>query len=111
MKEGKRMLTFPGPGGYEMKWAPGATRIPLQDAMSKHSMIPCARFGHLETPPGGLPARKMTFHARESAERESGSSSSSVPKAAPADATEAEASHWQHAAPTPQVKDGAGGDE
>ena len=65
MKEDKRMLTFPGPGGYEIRWVPGATRIPLQDAMLKHSMIPRARF-HNRTPKpkqGGLPSRKMTSHA------------------------------------------------
>ena len=65
MQQGRRALTFPGPGGYEIKWAPGAVRIPLQDAMSKHAMIPCARFQQLQAtrPQGGLPSRKMTFHA------------------------------------------------
>ena len=65
MDKDKRMLTFPGPGGYTINWAPGAVRIPLQDAMSKHAMIPCARFDQVasKSQQGGLPAKKMTFHA------------------------------------------------
>ena len=65
MDKDKRMLTFPGPGGYTITWAPGAVRIPLQDAMSKHAMIPCARFDQVtpKSQQGGLPTKKMTFHA------------------------------------------------
>ena len=70
MAHGKRMFTFPGPSGYEIKWGPGAVRIPLQDAMSKHAMIPCARFTDLKSGEsrGGLPVRKMTFHATTKAQ-------------------------------------------
>ena len=72
MGKGKRMLTFPGPGGYEIKWAPGAVRIPLHDAMSTHSMIPCEHFDQLKQkkPAGGMPARKMTVHATKADKRE-----------------------------------------
>ena len=34
-----RMLTFPGPGGYEVNWAPGAIHIPLTPAPSGHLCV------------------------------------------------------------------------
>ena len=72
MAQGKTMRTSPGFGAYDSKFARGATHAPLHDAMPKRSMIPCARFGQLETKasPGGLPAKKMTFHAIVRAEKE-----------------------------------------
>ena len=42
------MLTIPGPGGYEIIWAPRAVRIPVVDAMSNHAVIPCGRIKEFE---------------------------------------------------------------
>ena len=36
MDPGKQALTFPGPGGYEIDWKPGATRIAVEKALSSH---------------------------------------------------------------------------
>ena len=41
--EGPR-LTMPGPGGYEIKWAPGARHFNLQKAPSGHLVIPMHEF-------------------------------------------------------------------
>ena len=38
-KEGKK-VTFPGPGGYKIVWAPGAITVPLERAQSGHPMMP-----------------------------------------------------------------------
>ena len=84
--------------------------------MSRHAMIPCARFGELskEGPKGGLPVRKMTFHAtnnqlddtkedgQEQALQETPSSSQSQVKEAPEP-------EWQKGACRKRVTRGKGG--
>ena len=69
MTPGKESLIFPGPGGYEIKLAPGYTRIPLQKAPSGHLCIPTDRFsaqrsGSSSSSSGGLPHQHLTLHAR-----------------------------------------------
>ena len=46
MKGGKELLTFPGPGGYEIKWSPGTIHHKLVQAPSGHLVIPCGNFVH-----------------------------------------------------------------
>ena len=58
----KRMLTLPGPGGYEIKFAPGAVHIPLTPAMSSHLMLECDHFDKLKAA-GGLAKKYVTLHA------------------------------------------------
>ena len=70
MTPGKESLIFPGPGGYEIKLAPGYTRIPLQKAPSGHLCIPTDNFNAQSTSSSsssssaGLPNQHLTLHAR-----------------------------------------------
>ena len=57
----KQMVTIPGPGGYEIKWAPGAVHIALKTAMSSHLMMPCDKFN--KVPTAGLKKKEVTLHA------------------------------------------------
>ena len=41
-------LTVPGPGGYEITWAPGARRFNLQKAPSGHLVIPMQEFSRVQ---------------------------------------------------------------
>ena len=65
MTPGKECLIFPGAGGYEIKLAPGYTRIPLLKAPSGHLVIPTDHFDTVaSSSSGGLPSQHMTLHAR-----------------------------------------------
>ena len=63
MTPGKECLIFPGPGGYEIKLAPGYTRIPLVRAPSGHLCIPTDRFP-TSSSSSGLPSPHFTLHSR-----------------------------------------------
>ena len=109
MAQGKRVPIFLGlgvgwGGGVRDQVARGHTHIPLQDAMSKHAMIPCARFNQLKTKPqqGGLPTKKITFHATVQAEAEQATGQSSIAsssngklQAAPSAVSATEVALWQ----------------
>ena len=58
-----RKVTFPGPGGYKIEWAPGAVTVPLETARSGHPMMPIGEFSRLSKKKGGLSEDSMTFHA------------------------------------------------
>jgi len=47
MGAGKERLTFPGPGGYRIDWAPGAVHMPLERALSGHLMAPLTAYNKL----------------------------------------------------------------
>ena len=72
MTPGKEALIFPGPGGYEIKLAPGHTKIPLKKAPSGHLCIPTDHFSSVSSSSnsssssasGGLPPPQFTLHAR-----------------------------------------------
>ena len=63
---GKERLTFPGPGGYTITWAPGAMHMPLERAPSGHVVIPCDDFASVASESSGLPSRVLQLHATES---------------------------------------------
>ena len=64
MGRGRERLTFPGPGGYEIKWAPDAVHIPLERAKSGHLMAPLTAYDKLPTATGGVkPEAVPTLHA------------------------------------------------
>ena len=62
MDIGNKRLIFPGAGGYEIKLAPGFTRIPLSRAPSGHLCIPTDKF--TSSPSSGLPKQEFTLHSR-----------------------------------------------
>ena len=62
MTPGKECLIFPGAGGYEIKLAPGFTRIPLVKAPSGHLCIPTDKFTSSSS--SGLPKQEFTLHSR-----------------------------------------------
>ena len=72
MTPGKESLIFPGPGGYEIKLAPGYTKIPLQRAPSGHLCIPTGNFNaqtytsssSSSSSSAGLPRQHLTLHAQ-----------------------------------------------
>jgi len=63
MTPGKECLIFPGAGGYEIKLAPGFTRIPLVKAPSGHLCIPTDKFTSSSSA-SGLPKQEFTLHSR-----------------------------------------------
>ena len=63
MAPGKEMLSFPGEGGYEIKWSPGTMHFRLEQAPSGHLIMPAGEFERLTQHRGGLPAHSTTFHA------------------------------------------------
>ena len=64
MAAGKERLTFPGPGGYEIRWAPGARHMPLERAPSGHLIIPCDHYDRIPTAKGGILDTSLVFQAR-----------------------------------------------
>ena len=62
MTPGKECLIFPGAGGYEIKLAPGFTRIPLVKAPSGHLCVPTDKFSSSSS--SGLPKQEFTLHSR-----------------------------------------------
>ena len=78
----KRILTFPGPGGYEINWAPGATHIQLESAPSGHYVIPVDAYDRIPPKAQGLPPKMEIFAASVASPfeaRQTPSSSSSQP--------------------------------
>ena len=65
MTPGKECLVFPGPGGYELKLAPGYTRIPLTKAPSGHLCIPTDRFAEMKSSSSSssLPSKQFVFNS------------------------------------------------
>ena len=54
LEDGKEMMTFPGPGGYQINWSPGTVRIPMEQAMSGHLMVACENYDLLPPNRGGI---------------------------------------------------------
>ncbi len=50
MTDGKEVLSFPGPGGYEIKGAPGTVEVPLKTAPSGHLLFVVDAFGKSSPP-------------------------------------------------------------
>ena len=44
LREGKEMIAFPGPGGYQISWSPGTKRLSMEKAPSGHLLVPCDQF-------------------------------------------------------------------
>ena len=64
MGKGQERLTFPGPGGYRIEWAPGAIHMPLERALSGHLMAPLTAYDQLVKPEGGVKSEGIpTLHA------------------------------------------------
>ena len=63
MTPGKECLSFPGEGGYEIKWSPGTMHCKLEQAPSGHLILPCGEFHKLAQRAGGLVPHSTTFHA------------------------------------------------
>ena len=61
IKEGAEYLTFPGPGGYEIVWQPGAVRIKLEKAPSGHLVIPTDSFDEVPKKPSTIPEKEMVL--------------------------------------------------
>ena len=60
---GRAFMTFPGPGGYEIKWAPGAMHIPLEKAATGHLCVELDHYDKLPTDTGGVPEKVPTLFA------------------------------------------------
>ena len=107
------MHTFPGTGEYDVTRSAGAARTPLHDAVSKHLMIPCARFDgtRQNRPNGGQLENKMAFHARSVTLREpasqnrGASNSNNRPVAAPGGNNGVAYSHWQRVESFPRASE------
>ena len=54
LEDGKEIMTFPGPGGYQINWSPGTVRIPMEQAMSGHLMVGCDNSDLLPQNRGGI---------------------------------------------------------
>ena len=59
----QRRLTYPGPGGYEITWAPGAVHFDLESAPSGHLLIPVDNYDKLAPTAGGLQQRQLSLLA------------------------------------------------
>ena len=62
MTDGKEQLTFPGPGGYKIEWAPGAVHVPLRAAPSGHLVFVVDSYGKIRARSGGVPDKSFTLH-------------------------------------------------
>ena len=58
-----RCLTFPGPGGYTIEWAPGAMHIPLHQTPSGHLAFPLDAYDEVKAHVGGVERKPMILHA------------------------------------------------
>ena len=74
---GKEMLTFPGPGGYEIVFAPGYQQFKLEQAPSGHLVISISDFSKVKKPTG-VPPPRTAFHAQETGEQRIGTTGSSA---------------------------------
>ena len=59
----QKRLTYPGPGGYEITWAPGAVHFDLESAPSGHLLIPVDNYDKLAPAAGGLQQRQLSLLA------------------------------------------------
>ena len=60
----QRRLTYPGPGGYEITWAPGAVHFDLESAPSGHLLISVDNYDQLSSDPaGGLQPKQLSLLA------------------------------------------------
>ena len=60
--KGNGSLTIPGPGGYTVKYEPGATHMKIEMAQSGHPMVACGEFDKVKAAVGVEP-KIGTFHA------------------------------------------------
>ncbi len=60
---GRAFMTFPGPGGYTISWAPGAMHMPLVKATSGHLCVELDHYDKLPTTTGGVPDKVPTLFA------------------------------------------------
>ena len=58
----KQQLTFPGPGGYTIVWAPGAVHIPLHHTPSGHLAFPLDAYQTYKGEKGGLESEQIALH-------------------------------------------------
>ena len=75
---GKEMLTFPGPGGYEIIFAPGYQQFKLAQAPSGHLVIPISDFAKVKKSGGVQPPRTAFHTAAETGDQQIGIASSSA---------------------------------
>ena len=62
--KGDQMLSFPGPGGYEIKWSPGTQHFKLKSAPSGHLLVPLGKFSDVKPAErGGVAEAPTVFHA------------------------------------------------
>ena len=59
----QKRLTYPGPGGYEITWAPGAVHFDLESAPSGHLLIPVDNYDKLPSDTGGLQPKQLSLLA------------------------------------------------
>ena len=59
----QKRLTYPGPGGYEITWAPGAVHFDLESAPSGHLLIPVDGYDKLPTETAGLQTKQLSLLA------------------------------------------------
>ena len=64
---GQAFLTFPGPGGYRIEWAPGALHMPLTKAQSGHLCLELDHYDKIQQSSGGVPARERVLYSGQSA--------------------------------------------
>jgi hypothetical protein len=62
MGPGQEYLTFPGPGGYTIEWAPGTRRYKLERAVSGHLILPCDGYEQVVPNQGGVAEPQVTFY-------------------------------------------------
>lgn len=65
MTEGEEYLTFPGPGGYTIDWAPGSRRYKLEKAPSGHLILPCDNFFQAKKETGGVATPRINLLAEQ----------------------------------------------
>ena len=58
-----RCLSFPGPGGYTINWAPGAMHIPLHPTHSGHLAVPLGAYDEVKASSGGVERQPVVLHA------------------------------------------------
>jgi hypothetical protein len=77
--DGKEMLSFPGPGGYEIKWSPGTQHFKLKSAPSGHLVMPLGDFSKVNPSRGGVADQPTIFHATAEASSVSWSPENGLP--------------------------------
>ena len=64
LRKGKEMIVFPGPGGYKIQWSPGTKRLPMVPAPSGHLVIPCDKYGEVNTAKNSDQVTFWTDHSK-----------------------------------------------